>query len=91
MTRAVDATPELVLERQRAAQRLVSDETIRGAFERVKQDYITGWTRTQPIDREKRESAYMLYKAICDVWGLLERDALAAHARDLKAQGEKNG
>lgn len=85
-----EETQDIAL-RERDAQRIVAEPTIRSAFERVKANYIKGWTQTQPIDREKRESAYMLYKAICDVWGLLERDALAAHARDLKAQGEKNG
>lgn len=88
----IDETNEDMLSRQRDAQRIVAEETIRKAFERVKDKYIEGWKMTQPADGEKREFAYMLYKAACDVWAMLERDAKSAHVRDLlKAEDGGNG
>lgn len=89
----VDETQESVVIRQRDAQRIVNDASIRAAFDRVKAIYLANLIATAPAERDKREDAYMLYKAVCDVWGTLERDAKSAHVRDLKTAAEdaKNG
>lgn len=84
----VDETKEDVIIRQRNAQRIVGDAAIRAAFEQVKATYMANWARTAPAEAEKREHAYMLYKAVSDVWAILELDAKSALVRDLKAAAE---
>lgn len=91
MNVGIDGAAEALVERQRAAQRLVTDEGIRHAFERLKADYVKAFANTQPADKDKRETAYMLYKAVSDLWASLERDARNAQARDLTARDQSNG
>ena len=42
------------------------------------------WANTQGDEAEKRELAYMNFKAVADVFATLQRRASSAHVRDLK-------
>lgn len=68
---------------QRDAQRIVREPEIAAAFERIKAGYQRAWANTKPDESAKRETAYMCFKAISDMWADLTMQANSAHVRDL--------
>ena len=82
------STQDIVLE-QSQAQRIVGDALIREAFEELKDGYLRLWSHTKPDEAAKRELAYVHFKAVADVWSLIERKAQGAHVRALKEAAEK--
>lgn len=90
--KTVAPTLEMVQISQRNAQRIVGDAEIAQAFEELKETYLAAWTLTKPIEGEKRELLYLGYKAVSDVWAVLQRKAQGARVRDLKdATEQPNG
>jgi hypothetical protein len=84
MTKRVVRSPEEVVLDQQQAQRLVGEPAIKEAFDALKDGYRETWEKTLPAETEKRELAYMAYKAVADVWATLERKAHGVHVRSLQ-------
>lgn len=81
-TKKVAKTQEDVLLSQRDAQRLVGDPLIAETFEQLQEGYKSAWAKTLPEQGELRERAYAHYKAVADVWALLQKKAQSASVRD---------
>lgn len=57
-------TQEEAIRRGHAAQRLLADETAMSALDQIKADAAEKWGETRPDDKDGREDAYRLCRAV---------------------------
>mgnify|MGYP001608884059 CR=1 FL=1 len=59
-------------QRARHAQALIEDEVFKGAFAKLREQYIAAWEATAPGATADREKLYLAMKTLPAVWRNLE-------------------